>query len=32
MAPTLRIHAGLEDPEDLICDLEKGLARLNGAA
>ncbi len=31
-APTLRIHAGLEDPEDLIDDLEKGLARLNGAA
>jgi cysteine-S-conjugate beta-lyase len=27
---TLRIHAGLEDPEDLIADLENGLARLRG--
>ena len=27
--PNLRIHAGLEDPDDLIADLEKGLARLN---
>ena len=27
---TLRIHAGLEDPEDLIADLEDGLARLRG--
>mgnify|MGYP003353966895 FL=1 len=27
--PVLRIHAGLEDPEDLIADLEKGLARMN---
>ena len=27
--PTLRIHAGLEDPEDLIADLEKGFERLN---
>ncbi len=26
--PTLRIHAGLEDPDDLIEDLEKGLDRL----
>ena len=26
--PCLRIHAGLEDPEDLINDLEKGLKRL----
>ncbi len=26
---SLRIHVGLEDPEDLIGDLEKGLARLN---
>ena len=26
--PVLRIHAGLEDPGDLIADLEKGLARL----
>ena len=29
--PTIRIHAGLEDPEDLIADLESGLARLAGA-
>jgi len=27
---TLRIHAGLEDPVDLIADLEDGLARLRG--
>ncbi len=27
----LRIHAGLEDPDDLVDDLEKGLERLNGA-
>jgi len=27
---TLRIHAGLEDPADLIADLEDGLARLKG--
>jgi cystathionine beta-lyase len=26
--PVLRIHAGLEDPDDLIADLEKGLDRL----
>jgi cysteine-S-conjugate beta-lyase len=26
--PVLRIHAGLEDPGDLIADLEKGLQRL----
>jgi cystathionine beta-lyase len=26
--PVLRIHAGLEDPGDLIADLEKGLERL----
>jgi len=26
--PVLRIHAGLEDPDDLIDDLEKGLERL----
>ncbi len=26
--PVLRIHAGLEDPDDLIADLEKGLERL----
>lgn len=30
--PTIRIHAGLEDPIDLIADLEKGFARLNGTA
>jgi cystathionine beta-lyase len=28
----LRIHAGLEDADDLIADLEKGLERLNAAA
>ncbi len=27
---TLRIHAGLEDPADLIADLQAGFARLNG--
>ncbi len=27
--PVLRIHAGLEDPADLIADLEQGLKRLN---
>ena len=27
--PTLRIHAGLEDPDDLILDLEQGLSRLS---
>ncbi len=26
--PTVRFHAGLEDPEDLIADLEAGFARL----
>jgi len=30
--PTLRIHAGLEDPEDLIADLEKGFQRLNASS
>lgn len=30
--PTLRIHAGLEDPDDLIEDLEKGFERLNAAS
>lgn len=29
--PMVRIHAGLEDPDDLIADLEKGLARLSSA-
>ena len=28
---TLRIHAGLEDPEDLIADLEAGFGRLRAA-
>jgi cystathionine beta-lyase len=28
----LRIHAGIEDIEDLIADLEKGFARLTAAA
>jgi cystathionine beta-lyase len=30
--PSLRFHAGLEDPEDLIADLERGFARLAAAA
>lgn len=30
--PTLRFHAGLEDPDDLVADLEAGLRRLNAAA
>jgi cystathionine beta-lyase len=30
--PTLRIHAGLEDADDLIEDLEAGLRRLTAAA
>ena len=29
--PSIRIHAGLEDPDDLIADLEAGFARLNEA-
>jgi cysteine-S-conjugate beta-lyase len=29
--PLIRIHAGLEDPEDLIADLEAGFARLRQA-
>ena len=28
--PTLRLHIGLEDPQDLIEDLDEGLARLRG--
>ncbi len=28
----IRIHAGLEHPDDLIADLKKGFERLNGAA
>jgi cysteine-S-conjugate beta-lyase len=30
--PTLRLHAGLENPDDLIADLELGFARLKGSA
>ena len=30
--PLLRLHIGLEDPEDLIEDLERGLERLNAHA
>ena len=30
--PCLRLHIGLEDPDDLITDLEKGLSRLTSAA
>jgi len=30
--PALRLHAGLEDPADLIRDLEQGFARLHAAA
>jgi cysteine-S-conjugate beta-lyase len=30
--PLIRIHAGLEDPADLIADLEAGFARLRAAA
>jgi cystathionine beta-lyase len=30
--PLLRLHAGLEDPDDLIADLKDGFARLNAAA
>lgn len=30
--PTVRVHAGLEDPDDLIRDLEKGFARLRAAS
>jgi cystathionine beta-lyase len=30
--PVLRIHAGLEDPGDLIADLEEGLSRLRSAS
>jgi cystathionine beta-lyase len=30
--PLLRIHAGLEDPQDLIADLEAGFARLRDTA
>jgi cystathionine beta-lyase len=30
--PTIRIHAGLEDPDDLLEDLERGFERLIAAA
>jgi cystathionine beta-lyase len=30
--PSLRLHVGLEDPEDLIADLERGFARAAAAA
>jgi cystathionine beta-lyase len=30
--PAVRLHAGLEDPVDLIADLERGFARLKGAS
>jgi cysteine-S-conjugate beta-lyase len=30
--PLLRLHAGLEDPSDLIADLEEGFARLKAAS
>jgi cystathionine beta-lyase len=29
--PLLRLHIGLEDPDDLMADLERGFARLRGA-
>jgi cystathionine beta-lyase len=29
--PTIRLHIGLEDPEDLIADLERGFARMKKA-
>jgi cystathionine beta-lyase len=29
--PSLRIHCGLEDADDLIADLEKGFERLTAA-
>ena len=32
IGPTLRIHAGLEDVDDLIADLEKGFDRLTANA
>ena len=30
--PLIRLHIGLEDPDDLIADLERGLARLKASA
>ena len=32
VGPTLRIHAGIDDADDLIADLEKGFERLNANA
>jgi cystathionine beta-lyase len=29
--PTVRLHIGLEDVEDLLADLERGLAKLRSA-
>jgi cystathionine beta-lyase len=29
--PTIRLHIGLEDPDDLIADLERGFAALDRA-
>jgi cystathionine beta-lyase len=31
-APYLRLHIGLEDPDDLIADLAQGLDRLRASA
>jgi cystathionine beta-lyase len=31
-APMIRLHIGLEDPDDLIADLERGFAKLKSAA
>jgi len=30
--PSLRLHIGLEDPQDLIADLAEGFARLAGVS
>jgi len=30
--PSIRLHCGLEDPADLIADVEAGLERMNRAA
>lgn len=32
LGPTIRIHAGLEDPDDLIADLERGFERFNAVS
>ena len=31
LGPCLRFHIGLEDPDDLIADLEEGFERLNAS-